>query len=97
MKNKILKLAKRLETFRLEDVEVIMGEGIEDVFSSVMSDPRTQKYVDSQRMEMISHELRQRIDRLAQIIQSQTPVNEMDMNDNDVDEDEAESYGMEMT
>ena len=72
-------------------------EGIEDVFSSVMSDPRTQKYVDAQRMEMISHELRQRIDRLAQIIQSQTPVNEMDMNDNDVDEDEAESYGMEMT
>ena len=62
-----------------------------------MSDPRTQKYVDAQRMEMISHELRQRIDRLAQIIQSQTPVNEMDMNDNDVDEDEAESYGMEMT
>lgn len=72
-------------------------EGIEDVFSSVMSDPRTQKYVDAQRMEMISHELRQRIDRLAQIIQSQTPVNERDMNDNDVDEDEAESYGMEMT
>ena len=62
-----------------------------------MSDPRTQKYVDAQRTEMISHELRQRIDRLAQIIQSQTPVNEMDMNDNDLDEDEAESYGMEMT
>jgi len=38
MKNKILKLAKRLETFRLEDVESIMGEGIEDVLQELVED-----------------------------------------------------------
>lgn len=38
MKNKILKLAKRLETFRLEDIESIMGEGIEDVLQELVKD-----------------------------------------------------------
>ena len=71
--------------------------GIEKDFSSIMSDERTQKYISSERMEMLSHELRKRIDRLAEIIQSQTPVTQMDMSKDDIDEDEAESYGMEMT
>ena len=38
MKNKILKLAKRLETFRLEDVESIMGDGIEGVLQELVKD-----------------------------------------------------------
>lgn len=38
MKNKILKLAKRLETFRLEDIESIMGEGINDVLQELVND-----------------------------------------------------------
>lgn len=38
MKNKILKLAKRLETFKLEDVESIIGEGIEDVLQELVED-----------------------------------------------------------
>ena len=38
MKNKIFKLAKRLEIFRLEDVESIMGEGIEDVLQELVED-----------------------------------------------------------
>lgn len=38
MKNKILKLAKRLETFSLEDVESIMGEGIEDALQELVKD-----------------------------------------------------------
>ena len=38
MKNKILKLAKRLETFRLEDVESIMGEGIEYVLQELVKE-----------------------------------------------------------
>ena len=38
MKNKILKLAKRLETFRLEDIESIMGVGIEDVLQELVED-----------------------------------------------------------
>jgi len=72
-------------------------EGIEDVLHSFLEDERTPMFVGRRRVEALSHELRKRIDRLAQIIQSQTPVNEMDMNDNDLDEDEAESYGMGMT
>lgn len=36
MKNKILKLAKRLETFKLEDIESITGEGIEDVLQELV-------------------------------------------------------------
>ena len=36
MKNKILKLAKRLETFKLEDIESIMGEGIEDILQELV-------------------------------------------------------------
>lgn len=35
MKNKILKLAKRLETFKLEDIESITGEGIEDILQEL--------------------------------------------------------------
>lgn len=38
MKNKILKLAKRLETFKLEDVESIIGERIEDVLQELVED-----------------------------------------------------------
>jgi len=38
MKNKILKLAKRLETFKLEDIESIMGEGIEDALQELVKD-----------------------------------------------------------
>ena len=38
MKNKILKLAKRLETFRLEDIESIMGEGGKDVLQELVKD-----------------------------------------------------------
>lgn len=38
MKNKILKLAKRLETFSLEDVESIMGEGVKDVLQELVKD-----------------------------------------------------------
>ena len=38
MKNKILKLAKRLETFKLEDIESIMGEGIEGVLQKLVED-----------------------------------------------------------
>lgn len=38
MKNKILKLAKRLETFRLEDIESIMGYGIEGVLQELVND-----------------------------------------------------------
>ncbi len=38
MKDKILKLAKRLETFRLEDIESIMGVGIEDVLQELVED-----------------------------------------------------------
>ena len=38
MKNKILKLAKRLETFSLEDVESIMGKGIENVLQELVKD-----------------------------------------------------------
>lgn len=38
MKNKILKLAKRLETFSLEDIEAIMGEGIEDVLQKLVEE-----------------------------------------------------------
>ncbi|MDY6311201.1 MAG: hypothetical protein SPL70_00430 [Cyanobacteriota bacterium] len=38
MKNKILKLAKRLETFRLEDIESIMGDGIESVLQELVKD-----------------------------------------------------------
>ena len=38
MKNKILKLAKRLETFSLEDIESIMGEGIEDALQELVKD-----------------------------------------------------------
>ena len=36
MKNKILKLAKRLETFKLEDIESITGEGIEDILQELV-------------------------------------------------------------
>ena len=38
MKNKILKLAKRLDNFRLEDIESIMGDGIEDVLQELVKD-----------------------------------------------------------
>ena len=38
MKNKILKLAKRLETFKLEDIESIMGDGIEDGLQELVKD-----------------------------------------------------------
>ena len=38
MKNKILKLAKRLETFRLEDIESIMGEGVKDFLQELVKD-----------------------------------------------------------
>lgn len=38
MKNKILKLAKRLETFKLEDIKSIMGEGIEDALQELVKD-----------------------------------------------------------
>jgi len=38
MKNKILKLAKRLETFRLEDIESIMGEGVKDILQKLVED-----------------------------------------------------------
>lgn len=38
MKNKILKLAKRLETFSLEDVESIMGEGVKDILQELVED-----------------------------------------------------------
>ena len=38
MKNKILKLAKRLETFKLEDIESITGEGIEDILQELVKD-----------------------------------------------------------
>ena len=38
MKNKILKLAKRLETFRLEDIESFMGDGIEGVLQELVED-----------------------------------------------------------
>ena len=38
MKDKILKLAKRLETFRLEDVESIMGEGVKDILQELVED-----------------------------------------------------------
>ena len=38
MKDKILKFAKRLETFKLEDIESIMGEGIEDVLQELVED-----------------------------------------------------------
>lgn len=38
MKNKILKLVKRLETFRLEDIESIMGEGVKDVLQELVKD-----------------------------------------------------------
>ena len=72
-------------------------DGIEKDFSSIMSDERTQKYISSERMGMLAHELRKRIDRLAEIIQSQTPVTQMDMSKDDIYKDEAESYGMEMT
>ena len=36
MKNKILKLAKRLKTFKLEDIESITGEGIEDILQELV-------------------------------------------------------------
>ena len=38
MKNKILKLAKRLEKFRLEDVESILGEGIKDILQELVEE-----------------------------------------------------------
>ena len=38
MKDKILKLAKRLDNFRLEDIESIMGEGIEDALQELVKD-----------------------------------------------------------
>ena len=38
MKNKILKLAKRFETFRIEDIESIMGDGIEDVLQELVKE-----------------------------------------------------------
>lgn len=38
MKDKILKLTKRLETFKLEDIESIMGEGIEGVLQELVND-----------------------------------------------------------
>lgn len=38
MKNKILKFAKRLGTFRLEDVESIMGERIKDILQELVKD-----------------------------------------------------------
>ena len=38
MKNKILKRAKRLETFRIEDIESIMGDGIEDVLQELVKE-----------------------------------------------------------
>ena len=38
MKDKILKLAKRLETFRLKDIESIMGEGIEYVLQELVKE-----------------------------------------------------------
>lgn len=38
MKDKILKLAKRLETFKLEDIESIMGDGIEGVLQELVKD-----------------------------------------------------------
>lgn len=38
MKNKILKLAKRFETFKLEDIESITGEGIEDILQELVED-----------------------------------------------------------
>ena len=71
--------------------------GIEEVFRSVMSDERTFLFSGPRRMEAVAFELRKRIDRLAEIIQSQTPVTQMDMSKDDIYEDEAESYGMEMT
>ena len=41
MKDKILKLAKRLETFRLEDIEAIMGEdGIKEILQELAADGR---------------------------------------------------------
>ena len=38
MEDKILKLAKRLETFRLEYIESIMGEGVEDILQELVKD-----------------------------------------------------------
>ena len=38
MKDKILKLAKRLETFRLKDVESIMGEGVKDILQELVEE-----------------------------------------------------------
>ena len=38
MKNKILKLANRLEKFRLEDVESILGEGIKDILQELVEE-----------------------------------------------------------
>ena len=38
MKNKILKLAKRLDNFRLEDIESIMGEGVKDILQELVED-----------------------------------------------------------
>ena len=41
MKNKILKLAKRLDKFRLEDIESIMGEdGVKDILQELVNDDR---------------------------------------------------------
>lgn len=40
MKNKILKLAKRIETFKLEDIESITGEGIEDILQELVEGGR---------------------------------------------------------
>ena len=41
MKDKILKLAKRLETFRLEDIESIMGdEGVKEILQALVNDGR---------------------------------------------------------
>ena len=54
------------------------------------------KYVSAQRIEAISNELRNRIDRLSDIVVKHTPAKQISLTDDEPDEDEAESYGMKM-
>lgn len=71
-------------------------DGIEDVINSLLSDNRILKYVSAQRLEAISVELRNRIDRLSDIVLKHTAAEQISLTDEEPEEDEAESYDMKM-
>ena len=70
-------------------------DGIEEVFQSFLLDQRTHLCIGPRRIEALSYEMKQRIDRLSKIIQKQKTVQDNEPGD-DISENNAESYGMKM-